>query len=120
MGSFPVQRIAHFVQFPQSIQRIAALQQWPPGIVGNAAEQGLWRGTQIDNGCSPIEPDPIQLAQYRTAAGCNHARRRKRQFIDDLLLDIAKRRLTFAFEILSDRTAQAILDDTVSIDKGLL
>ena len=120
MGSFPVQRIAHFVQFPQSIQRIAALQQWPSGIVGNAAEQDLWRGTQIDNGCSPIEPDPIQLAQYRTAAGCNHARRRKRQFIDDLLLDIAKRRLTFAFEILSDRTAQAILDDTVSIDKGLL
>ena len=43
---------------------------------------------------------------------------RLRKFVNHLLLDIAKCRFALALEILAYRTAYALLDDAVGVNKG--
>ncbi len=62
----------------------------------------------------------IERTQDRTAAGRQNATRLQGQLVNDGFLDIAKTRLAFALEVVTDGATQALLDDVVGVDKGKL
>ena len=63
---------------------------------------------------------PIFRPQHGATARGQHGGRTLREFVDDRGFQIAKAVLPLALEVLTDGTAQTLLDDVVGVKKGKL
>ena len=78
----------------------------------------LRRGMQIHHLAAGIQALPVVGAQHTSPTGRQHASVGGTQFVQYGFFDIPKRRFALTGEIVSDRAAQAPLDEMVRVHKG--
>ena len=117
VSGFAVQRVALRIQLAQAPERIAHLQQRPLRVVAHAAKQFLGHRTQVDDGGPRVQRLAVVGPQHRTATRGQHTVVPARQLIDDLVLELPKRRLALTLEIAADRFADPLFDLGVAVDE---
>ena len=106
------------MQIAQLAQGVTDLQQRPMGIAAQAPEQLLRRGAQINHGSAATQGPPVCFAQHGAAAGGQHRIGASYEVGQDLLFDVAKTRLAFAFEEQANGATKSTLDFDIGIEKA--